>query len=418
MDKFLKLFITSGLLVLFSAALLAQSNFNTSLHKTRLGKNYWYGADTSITGAPAPGFESLVNVPIDNLGCVLCHPADNLNANGDPYPTPYPGADCVDCHATASPGMPVTEDDCMGCHGRQAKEIALGYSDVHRTAATPLKCWDCHPKEELHGDDGIMYNSMLEPGAIQADCQSCHDPLPSGHSQYDPHGGALHCDACHAQTVISCYNCHFESQIQAHIKRAKQPIHDFVILVNRAKDGKVGTATFQSLTHQGNAWAAFAPFHSHTITRQGRGCTDCHANMGGSIAAIDDYNADGVINFATWNTSDSTLSWLHGVVPFPEDYQSSFKMEFITYNSDPSDPPGPSKNWSPIGKNTWDGHQLFFATPLTSEQMQKLGMDTTFLAIDPGSKGEVPEGFRLEQNYPNPFNPSTTIDFHIPHTSI
>jgi len=409
MNKSLKLFLLLFLIGIFPAWLFAQSNFSTSIHKTRVGKGYWYNANTP---APSPGFETLTNVPISQLGCTECHPGDNLDANGNPYPIPYPGMNCNDCHATNTPPFPgpVTEDDCYGCHGRQkAEAIGLGYSDVHRDASTPLQCWDCHKKEELHGDDGVSYNSMLEPGAIVADCEDCHTSLPAGHSSYDPHNGALHCAACHAQTVISCYNCHFESQVQAHLKRAKQQLHNFVILANRAKDGKVGTMSFQSLTYQGNSWVAFAPFHSHSITNQGRACADCHNN-----AVVQEYNSTGQIYFAKWNSNDSTLSYLQGVVPMPEDYQAAFKMDFLTYNGDPNDPVGPSKNWSYIGENTWDGHQMFFATPLTAAQHAKIGMNPP-TGIEPEPSNEVVDNFVLAQNYPNPFNPNTTIEFRIPN---
>jgi hypothetical protein len=412
--------IVGFLLTGYALNLYAQANFSTSLHATRAGKNYWYGADTTVTHAPAPGFEILTGVPIthENVACALCHPGDNLDANGNEYETPYPGASCVDCHATESAGLPVTVEDCLGCHGRQVKEVAMGFSDVH---SDTLKCWDCHTPSELHGDDGVEYNSMLEPGAIKVDCDTCHSvalgTLPD-HSQYDPHGGKIHCDACHTQSVIACYNCHFESQVESHVKRAQRAIGDFVILVNRDKDNKVGTATFQSLSYEGNTWVALAPYHAHTTTAEGRNCADCHANIGGDIQAINEYNENGEIKFATWNSTDSTLEWVKGVVPLPEDYQTSFKMDFITYNGDPSDPPGPSKNWSTIGEDTWDGHQMFFATPLTKVQMSKLGFDTTkTTGVSPRQNASVPKAFTLKQNYPNPFNPATTIEFTTDHAT-
>ncbi|MCP3905234.1 MAG: hypothetical protein GY715_16535 [Planctomycetes bacterium] len=68
------------------------------------------------------------------------------------------------------------------------------------------------------------------------------------------------------------------------------------------------------------------------------------------------------------------LTWIHGIVPIPEDYVTRFKMDFITYDGATSDPPGPSTNWSSIGKDTWDGHQMFFMTPLTRQQMTAIGM--------------------------------------------
>ena len=386
---------------------LPQANFSTSLHATRNGKNYWYGKANG-------GFENFTNVPVENVGCVACHgPKD---ANGNTYATPYtPG--CSDCHPTATAGFTkdsIKVDQCLTCHSRQKTEsVTLGYSDVHRSAG--FKCWDCHTSNDMHGD-GTAYSSMLEPEAISIDCEDCHNSgggtLPD-HSSYDPHGGKLHCTTCHAKTVTSCYNCHFESQVETQLKRAKQTLHGFVILANRDEDGKVYPMTFQSLTYQGTAFAAFGPFTSHTITEEGRTCTDCHANFGGTNAAIAQYNAGGQIKFATWNEADSTLSVLQGIVPMPADYQRSFRMDFITYNGSTSDPVAPSKNWSKIGKDTWDGHQMFFAKPLTKAQMAKIGMDTTLTTGVEDLTGEVPATFSLEQNYPNPFNPETKIRVRI-----
>jgi hypothetical protein len=390
----------------------AQGNFNTSLHKTRAGKTYWYGAANG-------GFEAMTNVPIDSLGCMQCHgPKD---ADGNTYPTPYvPG--CTDCHKTgvfSKDSLKV--DQCLGCHSRQKTEsTTLGYPDVHRDRG--MKCWDCHTSNDVHGPDTVL-NSMLEPGGIEVDCEDCHKtsggtaPLPN-HSAYDPssHGGKIHCTACHAKTVTSCYSCHLESQIKG-MKRAKQVLHNFVMLGNRAKDNKVYPMTFQSLTYQGMAFTAFGPFTSHTINDSGRTCAECHANFGGSIPAIAEYNSTGEIYFAKWRTSDSTLEVKTGVVPIPADFQRSLKMDFLTYNGSPSDPVVPSKNWSYIGKNSPDGHQMFFATPLTKVQMAKLGFDTLKTTSVENVGGEVPGTYRLNQNYPNPFNPSTKIEFGLPRAT-
>ena len=101
-----------GFVVGYVLPTIAQGNFSTSLHSTRNGKPTWYDAENG-------GFETLTNVAIEDLGCVECH--DAVDANGDPYPTEYtPG--CVDCHATNS-GNVVTQDDCLGCHGREKSII-------------------------------------------------------------------------------------------------------------------------------------------------------------------------------------------------------------------------------------------------------------------------------------------------------
>jgi hypothetical protein len=309
---------------------------------------------------------------MQDLGCTECHgPAD---ADGNAYADPYPGMSCVDCHPTAD-FMNVSVSQCYGCHGRQATEAnTLGISDVHRDSGKT--CWFCHDTGDIHGD-GTEYQTMFDPGAIDVDCVDCHPEggLSASHTNSYLHDGKLHCSSCHTQTVISCYNCHFESQVDSHIKRAKQPISNFVLLVNREKDGKVYPASFQSLTYQGDAFVAFGPYAAHTITAAGRTCTDCHLNFGGTVEAIQQWNDTGTIQFTTWNDVDSTLSWVQGVVPMPDDYETSFKMDFITYDGNTADPPGPSKNWSKIGKDLPDGHQMFFATPLTVEQMDKLGFD-------------------------------------------
>jgi len=361
-----KLLFTLSIVALLCTYVLPQAQyFSTSVHGKRAGKAYWYGTANG-------GFETLTGVPVDhhNLECAGCHGA--TDANGAAYTSPYtPG--CVDCHANNDfSATGVTQPSCLKCHSRQANEINnSGYSDVHRTAG--MTCMSCHKSQDMHGD-GVAYQSMLEEGAIKTKCSNagCHPTPSASHATYDPHGGKLDCSACHTQSVISCYNCHFESQVDAHLKRAKQMIKGFVLLVNKP-NGKVGTASFQSLSYQGKTWAAFGPYTGHTITRSGRLCADCHNN-----AAIQEYNSTGQIYFAKWNSADSTLSNKQGAIPIPSDYKSTFKIDFITYNGLSSDAVVASKNWSKV--NITPGqhdYQMLFATPLTAAQMSALTISRT-----------------------------------------
>jgi hypothetical protein len=353
-----------------ASAVLAQAGdpaetFPTSLHATRPGKAHWYSAANG-------GFEKWTGVEIGTLGCAQCHGASD--ADGAGYAEPYPGASCADCHATADHS--VSQDRCLGCHGRQAAEAGrLALPDVHRDAG--MVCWDCHGSEDVHGD-GEVYESMLEPGAIKADCAGCHpsSELPESHAAHDPHDGALHCTACHSSTVVTCYNCHFESQVEAGVRRAMRPLTGFVLLVNRTKDDTVHAATFQSLTHRGTAFVAFAPYTPHATVKQGRRCGECHLNQGEpSNAAAAGYRDTGTIPLVTWNAELGVLEWLRGVVPVPPDFRQAIRMEFMTFDGDPRSAPGPAAGtWSPIGTDLPDGSQMLFASPLTEAQMVKLGI--------------------------------------------
>lgn len=401
------------------------ANFDSSQHKTRFGKQFWYGKEYG-------GFETLTDVPIEDMGCRECHGA--TNADGDPYDEDYSRGDCSDCHGTntLNGDAAAMQTQCLSCHSRQATEIGwINSGLLENVHGDSLTCKDCHmPNEDLNvpglaafddmhslgHDQSQSYASMLSEGAMNANCENCHDASTHSTSS-NPHGEKLSCEACHASTVVTCYNCHLDSQVSNHIKRAYTKAKDFVILANRTKDGKVYPMSFQALTYQDSlSWVAFGPFSPHSIMKNGRSCSDCHENMGGSIPAIEEYNANHTITFGKWN-DDTTLTTMKGIIPMPVDYETQFKMDFLTYTGDQSAAPGPSKEWKSNGKNTWDGHQMMFATPLTTAQMAALGFDTTYVSITPEEEPNIVSRFELKQNYPNPFNPTTTIEFSLPHTA-
>ena len=340
-------------------------NFPTSLHETGQGKTTFYDA------IPNRGFEESTGVPYAGLACVGCH----STASGLP---PVNGRSCDRCHDTADPqlGDEVdtnwTDGVCIGCHSRQNLEKNLGYSDVHRDMG--FECKTCHGNEDVHGD-GTAYDGLMDIGAIKAACTNCHDAGAGFvHPAGDPHGGAVACASCHAQSAVTCNNCHFEAQVPPITGKffLTPPAHNWLWLGNRLKrDGsgetEVYPVNYQSVEYLNDTFVAFGFYTPHTIGT-GRGCSDCHNNMGGTNPAIIQYNTDGFIDVAKWNPATSNLDYPTGVIPMPADYLTSLKFDFAT---------------TADGGTTWtflkagaDTIQVldFWMTPLSTDQMDALGM--------------------------------------------
>jgi hypothetical protein len=199
---------------------------------------------------------------------------------------------------------------------------------------------------------------MLEDGAIDASCQDCHTTVDQN-PYHNVHQEAVDCSACHVQSVVSCYNCHFETQVQLAQKVAYGQFKDFVFLVNR--NGKVHAANFQTVKHGDDTFLAIAPFYAHTIAKNARECMDCHGN-----AAVRDYLDDGVIDVAWWNETAGTLSHMEEVLPVPSEYRTALRFDFVDL-----DRPG-GTIWSFLESGP-DSIQILFGTPLTQSQMEKLG---------------------------------------------
>ncbi len=382
--------------------------FATSLHASRRGQEYWYSKENG-------GFESITEIPMDSLACQGCHGPGK--ANGDPIDEASYQPDCYDCHDINN-WLPVKQETCLGCHSRQKAEIDMAanpvtashFSDVHRDAG--MVCTDCHTMDELHGD-GKSYNSMLEPGAIKVSCTNngCHplENLPQNYS-HDLHTQAIDCAACHVQSVVSCYSCHFETEIVQNQKRfyGPPPLHNFVMLVNGEKAAKVTTATFQALTYTDSTFYAIAPYTAHSIQREARNCLDCHQNE-----HVSSYFTDNKITVTRWDETEGKIINSTGAIPVPPDWQTALQMDFVHYTgsaTDPVDQPFDSTQWTYL-KSGADRTQMLYANPLSSTQMNKL--DFRF-ANNLRSTERVPGEFALGQNYPNPFNPSTTIEFSLP----
>lgn len=390
-----------------SMAVPSQDTFKTSLHYTRAGKPWWYSKENG-------GFETLTDIPMDSLPCQKCHAA-TLADGTEIDPETYEPS-CSDCH-DFSQGTAVAQSTCLGCHSRQGAEINLSavnpiFKDVHRDAG--MVCTDCHTEKEMHGD-GTPYVSMLAEGATEVSCvnEGCH-PTPAlpANQAHNIHMDAVYCTACHAQTVATCYNCHFETEVQADKKRfyGPPPTGGFTLLVRRESDGKVTTASYQALTFAGKSFYAIGPFNGHTISSEARDCDECH-----DTEIVRSYTQSGEINLTQWDQTESKIVHAQGVIPVPPDWRQTLKLDFVTYTGEATDPTAPfdPTKWTFL-KSGADTSQMLFAEPLTSEQMQKLATPQTAVE-DRG--GVLPDHFELLPNYPNPFNPGTTIEFHLPKTT-
>ena len=328
--------------------------FMTSLHYTREGKETFYSAENG-------GFEKLTGIPIEELGCKKCHA--KTKADGTPIKTEEYKPDCYDCHKT--PGDEVEDKVCLGCHGRQGVELKLEkkmpelFSDVHREAG--LGCTDCHTADDVHGVGEEGKSSLLE-STIKAKCENCHEAEKN--TAHLLHKEKVDCKACHVKTVISCYNCHLDSLVEAHVKRPYAPLSGFKILMNF--NGKVTSATLMVLKYEDKTFYVVAPFFSHTVTKD-VSCSDCHDNE-----ALKEYEESGKIVFTKWNESSGKLEWKKGVIPLVPDWRNAFVLDFLDYKADPHNPVKPfDQNWTYM-KTGADLTQILYGEPLTEEQLEKL----------------------------------------------
>ena len=356
-------FLVSGLLVTGIAygqedEATARANAPTSLHTTIKGMDIFYTTDGSDPDFIGAGYESITGVPYNTLPCAGCHAASN--------PPPWADPDTCDrCHTDlVNFTDAIPNSTCGGCHGRQNKENAKGFTDVHDTAYP--NCVDCHTWTEMHGD-GTAYDSMLAPGAMETTCEGCHtgaSPVgPAVDASHDPHAGKLHCSACHVKSVITCYNCHFDSQVSGVGKFANTALGandknaGFVMLMNA--DGQVRSGSFQSIVYDGgNEFVVYAPFHGHSVGSgaDARTCDDCHMNDN-----IVEYNTTGKIVLTSWNGS-AIVQEATGAVPLID---GAIEMAWVDLIS--------------TGPNVWDYMstgfgtiQYGYGTPLTESQITAL----------------------------------------------
>lgn len=302
---------------------------STSLHYTTAGMAYFYSAQNG-------GFENLTGIPYENLACKNCHVDPN---------------NCGTCHSKE--GDVPTDNSCLNCHGRQKAEIALGYTDVHKSQG--FVCAKCHDEEDVHGD-GKSYNSMFE-GAIHVNCYDCHTTLPSttAHNTHlksltDRNDDELDCSACHVKSVVTCYNCHFESEVNLGQKVAYGRFHNWKFLVKR--NGKVSAGNIMTITYQGKAFVVVAPFYGHTVYKPDPStiCDECHRN-----SFVQEYNSSGTMTLVRWLADSLKLKYSKGTIPVPGNWRDALKLSYVTKDEE--------GKWVHL-KDEADLKQILFCEPL------------------------------------------------------
>ncbi|MGW8312002.1 MAG: hypothetical protein ACWGOL_02075 [Desulfuromonadales bacterium] len=390
--------------------------FANSLHATRAGKETFYndGLDEAAPAALQSGFGNYVDVPYADLPCINCHNGtDDGPWDSDPtagsFVDTWPGNPvCRDCHgnttAGESPpvGAVVANDVCKGCHGRLAAETAVGMEDVHGV----FSCSICHALGDIHGVTGEKPASMFD-GAITADCLNCHTPNNTV-MEHAVHPTGIDCSTCHMQSVVTCYNCHFDNEAiddgtVYHGKFASAKFggtaasgKSWRFLVNKVMtDGttKVFPGSMQSLMadvtssdfpgedNQGVTFVAIAPYYAHAITRvDALTCDKCH----GTQTAID-LAAGTPVDVVAWTAADGVAvpvgsmmaTWQapSGVIPVPEN-TSLLGFDFIDLVNPlaPLTPTGTSSSDRLAFKRDADVIHMpsQYVLPLTGSQMGAL----------------------------------------------
>ena len=403
MKKF-TLFSLFVLIIAFLFPDFTYSQSNASLHMTRKGKEYFYKVQTG-------GFEVITGIPMASLRCMRCHPGKL--ANNTPIDTATYQPSCNDCHNFAI-GNAVPDTICLRCHSRQKVERNF-YTDKHKSAG--FSCITCHTKEDLHLD-ATNHNTMFDT-TLSKTCQTvgCHNVIPitpNNQLAHSTHNATVECSACHARAEVTCYNCHFETELWSGMRGFKRPIgqlRDFIMLGRLPKkENKIGLVNYQSLTYQGQSFMGYGPYYSHTIMTKDstRACSGCHNN-----AIINELNTTGQIYVAKWDSTLTPKRIVHktGVIPIPPNYSTVFKFDFANYVGRVDTNYTNPAQWVFL-KSGLNGHQMLsqYVLPLTASQMTKLGSQVGITPIG----NEIPNKFDVKQNYPNPFNPTTTIRFSVP----
>jgi len=313
--------------------------FLSSLHYTAKGMEYWYSKEKG-------GLELVTGVPYEKLNCQNCHVAG-----------------CDVCHKqetikkdcklqSYSTKVSKNQDRCLPCHGREAAMIRINHSakqeDIH--VQKGLGCLDCHSGREMHGD-GQVYDSHKQPGAMDTQCENCHDTIKKTEA-HTVHGDKLDCKACHIRHVVSCTNCHFDHFLEKGERKAV-PVSGWVFLMNYKN--KVSSASMQTFVAQGNkTFLIFAPHMSHAIMKEGRRCEGCHGTETMKQAQ------KGEIKL-TWMEGEK-MGNLKGVIPVVD--KTNYQCAYLDLKNN---------KWVPLDNPAKPLRQyVAYGQPLSQEQLDKL----------------------------------------------
>lgn len=328
----------------------------TSLHGTTAGMGYFYSKEQG-------GFETLTNVPYEQLPCKNCH---TLYNKGDKVGQPR----CEGCHINeeyapvqAAVKLPQFAESgpsgCLSCHRRQGFEYTKttvvldengkpvtdpvkgtpyevpAITDVHRSPppnGKGLACVNCHDETQTHGD-GTVYNNLFDSPNTQ--CSTCHQlETLSKNPAHETHGENMTCAACHAATVVSCQGCHLNEVIAGGPEYPNARVFGWKFLIKN-NEGKIELGNLMTAVHTDETdtanpvrtIAVLSPYYDHSM-RSFKGkdinavCAECHNNP-----TVKTYNETGKIVISQWDEKAGKMVYpTKGVVPIPPDYKTAFQM--------------------------------------------------------------------------------------------
>jgi len=311
-----------------SVQMPAEDNFySRRLHYTNRGIEFLYSKEQG-------GLERITGLSAAELGCLQskCHVRS-----------------CDACHRQEAGGkvsyttaQAKSEQACQRCH-----PVAKDDPDAHFRRG--MTCLNCHSKREIHGD-GILYDTYMQPGALDTRCEQCH-PEPPASPSHTAHRGRLECQACHTLEALTCFNCHIGER-QRTGKDVQIEKKGLLFLVNRG--GKVTTGNFLSYVAGRKTMITLAPYFFHSVTKKGRACPDCHASA--NLAQV----RAGTLELARWQDGD--LAVAQGVIPVIEGMQ--WNLPFLERRDG---------RWVPLADAEAPLVQYSgFCSPLTAAQAVKL----------------------------------------------